>query len=108
MARSSPTRLSLSPSARPAPGGEGLAQYPPGGHRVTGGQRLAAVPRLGLERHRVDPVRRQRQPVARRMRLDHLVARAALAQRGTQPGDQRLQRIARVGRGLVLPEPLDQ
>ena len=51
---------------------------------------------------------RQRQPVARRMRLDHLVARAALAQRGTQPGDQRLQRIARVGRGLVLPVPLDQ
>jgi hypothetical protein len=42
------------------------------------------------------------------MRLDHLVAQAALAQRGAQPGNQGLQRIARVGRRLVLPEPLDQ
>ena len=30
------------------------------------------------------------------------------AQRGAQPGDQGLQRVARIGRRLVLPEPLDQ
>ncbi len=92
----------------PAPGAEGRPQDLPGRRRITGGQRLAAVPCLGLEGHGVDQVRRERQPVARRMRFDHLVAEATLAQRGAQPGNQGLQRVARVGRRVVLPEPVDQ
>jgi hypothetical protein len=46
---------------------------------------------------------RHGQPVPGRMRLDH-VPDPALAQFGPQPGDQRLQRVARVGRRITGPE----
>ena len=52
---------------RPAPGVQGLPQYPPGRDRVAGGKRLTALPRQCLEGDGVDLPGRNRQPVAGRM-----------------------------------------
>jgi hypothetical protein len=85
------------------PGRQRGPQHRGGLLRVTFGQRAAAADGQGLEGQHIDRVRPDRQPVARRVRLDQLV-QARPAQFGPQPGDQRLQGVARVGGRFRRPD----
>ena len=85
------------------PGEQRVPQDPRGPARVAVGQRAAALRGQLLEGHHVDRARRHGQAVSGRVRLDH-VARPGLAQFGPQPGNQRLQRVARVAGRVLGPE----
>ena len=85
------------------PGEQRVPQDPRGLPRVAAGQRAAAPHGHFLEGRHVDRGRRHGQPVSGRVRLDH-VARTGLAQFGSQPGNQCLQRVARVGGRVLRPE----
>jgi hypothetical protein len=109
LARSSVSRAAAA-SAKSAPGHVGERLAAPAEQRVpqdTGGfaagQRVTALASQPLESSRVDRVGRHGQTVPGRVGLDH-VADPALAQFGPQPGDQRLQRVARVARRVVGPD----
>ena len=85
------------------PGEQRVPQDPRGLDRVAVGQRAPALCGQFLERGHVDRARRHGQAVSGRVRLDH-VACPGLAQLGSQPGDQRLQRVAGVAGRVLGPE----
>jgi hypothetical protein len=72
--------------------------------RVAVGRGAPAPDGQRFESHHIDRFRRHGQPVAGRVRLDH-VTDSALAQLGPQPGNQRLQRVTGVARRVVRPDP---
>jgi hypothetical protein len=85
------------------PGEQRIPQNPRGRFGVAVRQRAAALGRQRLEGRHVDRVRRHREAVSGRVRLDH-VADPGLAQFGPQPGNQCLQRVAGIARGVVGPD----
>ncbi len=104
-ANSSPaTSVSALPRHCPRAARSRLAASP----RVAPGERLASGAGLGLEGDGVDRFWRHGEPVAGRGRLNHAVGHARLPERDPQPGDEGLQRVGRVSRPLVRPEPVDQ
>ena len=85
------------------PGQQGVPQDPSGLAGVAVGQRATTLGSQRLERHHVDRIRRHGETVSGRMRLDHVVD-SGLAQFGPQPGDQCLERVARVARRVPGPD----
>ncbi len=81
-----------------------LAQRPGRRPRVTGPQPVTAVRGQPLEPQRVDVGLRDAEAVAALGPRD----RAGVAEQPAQPGDQRMQRVRRIGRELPGPQRVDQ